>query len=496
MPVDIRSPLPQTGRPRTHAALYLLLAVLCASFSIYGSLLPFRFRETTLQDAWTAFLHSPLTPTWSRGRIDGLANAMLFMPVGFGLAGWLNAGWTRPIRTVFIVLLTLSLTAMISTMNEVAQAWIAARTSSRSDVVCQLAGSSAGVLGWLVIGATLDRWITGFRTAHRSPDRLRACLALYFAGFVVVQLIPFDVTIHPVDLWHKFQNGRISLVPFQNVSPTADGLFGLLQLFLLTLPLGLLGVLRFPGSSSPPRTVLGGAAAALFLVGCVEAGQVLIESRYAEATDLIVGGLAGLAGAALAGWLIVGRQPSPGIAESPGRTVPWEALTAAYLLIPACVLWWPLKFSAEPDMLRSKFRSAARLPLDGLLLNQSYARSISQFVERSVLYLPLGVLVGLSLANRRLGANRRWSVALGTLVIVSLAAGIEFGQFFVPTRIPDLADVLIASFGGFLGLLAVHMTTAGDDESPSERSRTEILASGPRASHNEPVLRFQGHRRQ
>nr|MBA3641930.1 VanZ family protein [Acidobacteriota bacterium] len=64
------------------------MALAFVAFAIYGSLLPFEWRPLALESAWDQFRSVVLAlPTRRISRSDVLANMLLFVPIGFSLAG-------------------------------------------------------------------------------------------------------------------------------------------------------------------------------------------------------------------------------------------------------------------------------------------------------------------------------------------------------------------------------------------------------------------------
>ena len=73
-------------------------------------------------------------------------------------------------------------------------------------------------------------------------------------------------------------------------------------------------------------------------------------------------------------------------------------------------------------------------------------------------YLPLGFL-GLA-AGLRSGWGLWGSIALGLLPGPLLSYAMEFGQYFLPSRVPSLADWLLNSVGALVGMLACLLLNA------------------------------------
>jgi VanZ family protein len=68
-----------------------------------------------------------------------------------------------------------------------------------------------------------------------------------------------------------------------------------------------------------------------------------------------------------------------------------------------------------------------------------------EFLGNIALFFPLGLLLILFL-----GRNRWWVVVL---IGIALTCGIEFTQHFIPTRVPDVRDLIANSTGAVAGVL-------------------------------------------
>lgn len=91
------------------------------------------------------------------------------------------------------------------------------------------------------------------------------------------------------------------------------------------------------------------------------------------------------------------------------------------------------------------------VPLQGLL-RLPWPKYFGAFDQQVNLigYLPLGLL-GLA-AGLRSGLGLRWAIALGVLPAPLLSYVLETVQFFLPSRVPSLADWLLNSIGAWVGV--------------------------------------------
>jgi glycopeptide antibiotics resistance protein len=76
-----------------------------------------------------------------------------------------------------------------------------------------------------------------------------------------------------------------------------------------------------------------------------------------------------------------------------------------------------------------------------------------EFLGNIALFFPLGLLLILFL-----GRNRWWVVVL---IGIAVTCGIEFTQHFIPTRVPDVRDLIANSTGAIAGVL-VGLPFAGN----------------------------------
>jgi VanZ family protein len=368
--------------------------------------------------------------------------------------GWWRATPMRPFGCFLAAAITLVWAAVVSTSVEFLQVWSPRRVASLSDVAAQLVGATIGIAAWLMTGPRLNRWAASLRQSKRPIQRLELVLRAYFLGFLFLSLTPFDVTIHPGDLWEKFQSGRIVLAPFSNFELDSTAVFKLLLDVLLAIPLGMLAVTVCMRPPVYQRDYVASVLVTVGLFAFIEAAQLFVYSRFTQVSDVIVGTVGGSIGVGLGHRIFnPGLSGNCSIIDAPARL--WAALALIYVVFPCVVLWWPLNFDADPDMIKSKVRLLAELPLDQLLMKQSFLRTLSQMIERTLLFLPLGLLVGLSIMTGFLWApvRPRTALALGIGIVLTIAASIEAGQLFLPTRIPDLADVILATAGGALGIV-------------------------------------------
>ena len=202
---------------------YGCLALAFTAFAVYGSLLPADFHSIPLNAAWDHFTTSILTVPSSRvSRTDVLANVLLFVPIGFTLAGslLLDRGRRFAFRAVGVILPS---SVAVSLATEFLQTFTESRVPSIIDVTAQTAGCVVGVGAWMALGDSITTWCRA-TLAATGGDRLFRILSAYTVGWIFINLAPFDITVDLSDLLGRLRSGRIAFTPFAGSDFPVDAL--------------------------------------------------------------------------------------------------------------------------------------------------------------------------------------------------------------------------------------------------------------------------------
>lgn len=421
---------------RQYAWLGLAFVVLAC----YGSLVPFAYQPVPFPEAVERFGQAFARPVRIVSRSDWAANFLLLLPPAYLFVAALAVD--RPWRAgVLAALVVVPGCGALGTLIEFVQVYFPPRVPSLNDVVAQLLGALAGAGLWLAAGQRLTDWLRHLghvRGTHEAP--LQYLLA-YCAVLLVTHAVPFDLTISPADLYHKLRDGRVVLLPF--TATMANGWERAQKVLLEAayfLPTGLL-LAGLPGARwQTPRSWPLVLAGGIGLAGLVEFLQVFVESRFADVTDVLIGSLA-----VLLGWrLSVLARRSP--AASPGSRG-WLVAAGLFgwVAVLVFVSWQPFAFAAAGA--GERLRAVTWFPfLD--YQRGNYLHAFDQIVHKTVLFVPLGALLALC----RGGANVRQEARLVVACAISLAAVLEAGQLFLPTRYTSVTDVVLAGVGAWLGV--------------------------------------------
>ena len=434
---------------------YAWLSLGLAIFVIYGSLVPFHYQPQSLAEGLARFQDVCDTPVRIESRSDWLANVLLVVPLGYFLMGALCADRGRNGALATLVVLPCCLGLSIAV--EFAQLWFPPRVSSLDDVVAQAIGAALGVAGWLAGGQRLTDWARNLWAAVATRGLAAQLLPGYLVLLGLIHGMPFDLTLSPKDFYRKYRHGAIRLVPFVGFE---NDVFHAVEKCLWNVALFLpLGLLLAHVSGSAWRSVRGwwcvlalGVAATVLIQGL----KLFVVSRYVDTTDVVTGSLAVLAGWGLAlavrrqrTLVLSGRLPDADTTRRRKQML-IGSLLLGWLALAIFVNWQPFNFTGDAGFVGGRLRQVSLIPFADYYWG-NYWDGFDQFVHKMVLFVPLGVLLTVALPAAARGRGVK-VVVLAALV----AAGIEAGQLFLPTRYASLTDVLIESSGAWVGLVVTR----------------------------------------
>ena len=423
------------------------MALAFIAFAIYGSLIPFEWRQIDPATAWEQFGSTfQFSPTGRLSRSDVLANVLLFVPIGFSLAAARlvdRPGWIALLRTALLIL---PVSLIVSVAAEFLQMFTSDRFPSGLDIVAQTVGTVVGITTWQVIGQEFTNWIRE-ALAAAPHDRASHVLVAAAAAWIFVNLAPFDITIDMGDLAKRVRTGRISLVPFGQELSWARRGWDVIAETLSALPLGALGVsvMYLRGSRVWPGAFIVGAG----IVVAVECVQIFIRSHSADTGDALLGS----AGVAAGVWIGTRVLRRPDVAPVMGRSegASWRAVgvLGLWCVVLAAYHWQPYAFTVDYEAIRLKVTEIPMLPFAGYL-DGSYLNAFNDLLTKLALAVPLGFVASFVSRRDRVAFP---STTLLWMIFASCVFGLlEAGQFFLPTRIPDPSDVLVGVAGAYVGL--------------------------------------------
>jgi VanZ family protein len=361
----------------------IFFATIC--LIIYGSLYPWHFhaRELVSNPAWI-LVHS--WPSYlDAAQIKDIAiNILLYTPLG--LFGFLSLSHTR--REALAVAAPVAIGFALSFGIEILQLFDAGRDSSALDVLSNTAGSGAGVLCGLLFENSLRRIQTRFSLVrYHQPGAL--LLLVFLAAY---QLSPFFPDYSVYSLRHKFA----ALFAINEFS--VRSCLGSLVEWL--------AIARIVETAIDPVWAPRAYLALLMLV---------------PAKFLVVGrttGCAELSGAALA--YLIWRY---GLRQSPQRAQILVVLFTALIIIRGLA---PYQFA-------SAAMPFSWVPFRALFETERVA-AITIFLGKLFAY---GTFVWLL-------RDSGWKIRYAAIGAAATLGAIEAAQMFLPGRVPEITDPLIA----------------------------------------------------
>ncbi len=421
--------------------LMWLAALVYTAFVIYGSLVPLEFRAITWDEAVARFGAIPFLKLGIGSRADWVANLLLFIPLTYLWMGALAAG-SGPIRTVLAASVLIPVATALSFGIEFTQLFFPQRTVSQNDIFAETLGGIIGVALWWGTGSRFVDWLKSWQQTHARAALAERLAWVYLAGIVVYNILPLDLTISLVEIFHKWRDGKVNLMPFGRLPDDATyALYEIATDALIWTPLALLW--RLDGTRGAWRVwgmTLGTAALLEFM-------QLFVYSRVSDVTDLFTTA----AGAAIGVWIggrLVAREATT------SQVPPWSAwlpfaLAAGWVGAVMFVFWFPFDFHADGAFIKSRLDFIERVPFEVYYFGTEF-RAVTEMLRKTLFFAPLGGLLAWGVMRQ----PWRWRgplFALAMLVLAGVPAAIEGGQLMLPHKVVDLTDWLLAWLGGLVG---------------------------------------------
>lgn len=425
------------------------------AFVIYGSLVPLHFRPLPLESAWRAFQDIRYLQLGIGSRADWVANILLFIPLAFLWLGVLCPRGGAFARAVVCGLALIGCAAL-SLGIEFTQLFFPPRTVSVNDIVAETLGAAMGVALWLAFGERLKAWLQGWlalRTPRSAAERLLYVYLFLLFGYNV---LPLDLTISLAELYHKWREGKVHLLPFADIGGSAaEVVYALASDIAIWIPAAFLW--KVGGRRQASRVVL----MVLAWAAALEFFQLFVYSRVSSTTDILTALCGGALGATLGAWYE--RSLGVEVAPAAARPVPmgallWLVAFVGWLGVMTAVFWYPFEFVTDWGFVHGRLAALKRAPLSAYYYGTEL-RAVTEVMHKTGFFFPLGALLGIATARigRHGAVPQPLLHAASAMLVAGVAAGIELGQLFMPEKTADPADWILESAGALLGYLCARM---------------------------------------
>ena len=422
--------------------IILVLALAYLAFSIYGSLVPLNFSPHPVSQAWGTFKNIRYLNLGIGSRADWVANILLFIPLSFLWLGtlWRDNGFAGKLvasTATFIIC------AFLSVAIEFTQLFFPPRTVSLNDILAESLGAFIGIALWWVKGPETVRRIRHFIERHDNTSE--HLLWIYLFILFGYNVLPLDLTISPVELYHEWKQGKIILLPFSaHTSGVAEFLYDLLSDVVIWIPVTFLLIMS--ARKSPRQAWLWTVAAAALL----EFIQLFVYSRVTDIGDILTA-MAGAGAGVLAAKYII-KPPQSSYSKSYNRTLILGILgTLAWSLVLVGVFWYPYDFHFERNFLRERIPELFQVPFFKYYYGTEF-RAITEVIHKTAFFLPLGVTLAYSRSAIQNPVVRDYFKMGAIIFIIGVAMGIEIGQIALPDKNPDNTDLALEAISGIIGL--------------------------------------------
>ena len=421
-----------------------LLALGYLLFVIYGSLVPLDYRPLPLDEALKRFQEIRFLDLGIGSRADWVANILLFIPLGFL---WLGVVWPgkRGILRLLASLLVLAAATSLSIGIEFTQLFFPPRTVSQNDILAENLGALIGIIVWWRYGTGIHRWVNAAWRTRGKAHLAEKLLWLYLAVLFVYNVLPLDLTISPVEIYHKWASGKVNLIPFGFfVEDPAQRLYNLVTDALLWVPVSLLWVVsgKRAGMQAWAWTVLAAMSLEFF--------QFFVYSRVTDVTDILMAMLGAGLGIWLARFITVAEQaPSP---RSSGLKRPaWAIILGlGWTLVLIVVFWYPFDFQLDRVFLRERLQMFERVPFHAYYYGTEF-RAVTELLHKILFFIPLGAILAFGRLRMPRSPARTIYGLLSVGILLAVPSGIELGQIALPQKFPGTTDLILQAIGGCMG---------------------------------------------
>ena len=451
---------------------FVVCWALSALFALYASLLPFKFQALTFGEARISFEHILRQEIGIDSRSDCLANILLALPLGFFASAALGVDRPRFPLAVWQVPLVIASCACFSATLEFLQLWVPGRTSSQNDVVAQTVGAACGAAAWLILGHRVTHWVRGFLAASAVDSRSRRILYAYCAILFFYSVLPLDITISPAQLYHKWRDGQhVVLVPRIWDEFSRERISETLTTTMFFATVGMLAA-RPTARVRIREAVFAASIWGLSLAAVIELAQLFVASRFTKTSDIVLGAAAAALGGA-ARWWVQQESASAGA----HRAVAWRrsALALVYTVSLLVVFTAPFQWLVDLQRIAKRWRNMWQIPFSYSKYWSDPLEALSDVMKKLLLFASLAALLATALATILAAENsstsdhtsgtvsrQNQSPWISWLVLAScavLATAIEMLQVYLPPHVADITDVLLATLGASLGVLALKFAT-------------------------------------
>ena len=450
-PIRCKSQAPHAATPLTRVHI-LFSAIAFTVLSIYGSIVPLNYEPMSFANALAEFRAIPFHYVGLEKRADLTANLLLFVPIAFCWMGTAVVDTTSRWHRMIWGLITILACGAFSVAIEFSQMWFPQRTTSQNDIIAEFSGGIVGVLLWLTAGQAITDWLRECMGAVRRPTLVDRILQAYVLGLLIYSVMPLDLTIHPLELYQKYREGKIAVIPFWTYDFGPESVWNRLSDILVQIPVGAYAT-RMWVSPNRQRSMRDSVLLGILFVCVIEICQLFIYSRYTEMADICTGAVGVWIGAWYTRRLADPHIPATSaVVPAFRRQLRWGVLTLLYSMFLCVIFWWPLDMEQDKQEIAQRMQGYFRVPFAAMYHGSEF-NALTQLVRKTLLFSILGHLL-IRLVNPKSAMSPIQRVMIGAAVLYSfgLGVGIELVQCALSAHTPDITDSILYTVGACLGI--------------------------------------------
>lgn len=419
------------------------VATLYLVFIFYGSWVPLHFVPLRFGEALQTFAALPFSEQAIDSAADWATNFLLLIPLVF-LWEQIFLQERHGLSRLVYRLLIIGIGVAVAFSLEFSQLYFPPRTVSQKDILALSMGAIVGGFAQQQWGDSVELWLSALWQNARGQTRLIQLLHVYLLVFFVFGIFPLDLTISLVEIYHKWGEGRVVLVPFGGLKGGAvDNIYETATDLLVWVPVGLLLAL------DRKLLLISVAGIAWFVAGIIEVAQLFVYSRVTDVTDVLLAGF----GAAIGAWL-AGKGSVIIRMFSAISAVQIFSMWIIWAILVCCVFWYPFDFQTEGVNIENAWIALTRTPFL-ILFEGSELNAINEILRKIAFFIPGGVIWCLGIAAfRKKYLNKKSYISIFFFAHAFVALVVETGQLFIPGKFADVTDVLLEMAGAQIGLLA------------------------------------------
>ena len=422
-----------------------LLFLFYVAFVIYGSLVPLKYVYIPFDNAVEQFLNIRFLNLGITSRADWVANGLLFIPLTFL---WLASFW-RVQRVVFntiLIIIALVISVCLPLAIEFTQLYFPARTVSQNDIMAEAIGGVVGIFFWFALKQHFTVFVSQLLD-KAFTDKWRVYLTIYLVCMLAYSIMPLDLTLSPVELYRKWDNGLLVLIPFQFVKhDIVTIVYDIIADIILWIPVTffLIRTNSYTAKQIYKRIFLS----ALLIEFC----QIFVFSRYTDVNDLLTALLG-----AYVGIQIFKRWNNITLEEKSqhiSRTYLGYIGYFSWCCLLVVVYWYPFDFNIANSHVGPALRKFFSIPFASYYIGSEYL-AITQIFRKILFAMPLGVFLAIVLCKHSLLPT----IAKRMIVVFVLFLTIfffELVQMLVPSKTANLTDVCVSFIGALIGFRAIQ----------------------------------------